>query len=140
MILQELANLYDRLAADPEIKIPGMGWSVENVSYRIRIDDNGRTTGVIPYVVGEGKEQRRFVKRIVPEHASRTSGIQPFFLCDNGCYLFCRARRGARKSLAPLPHCIKRCLRSLIIPQHERCSLSLIGGLRRMSCRAMTPV
>lgn len=88
MILQELANLYDRLAADPEIKIPGMGWSVENVSYRIRIDDNGRTTGVIPYVVGEGKEQRRFVKRIVPEHASRTSGIQPFFLCDNGCYLF----------------------------------------------------
>ena len=98
MILQELANLYDRLAADPEIKIPGMGWSVENVSYRIRIDDSGRTTGVIPYVVGEGKEQRRFVKRIVPEHASRTSGIQPFFLCDNGCYLFCLGKtRGEEK-------------------------------------------
>ena len=88
MILQELSHLYDRLLADPNVKIPTLGWGIEKVCYRIRIDADGRVTGAIPYVAGEGRDQRSFVRLLVPEHANRTSAILPFFLCDNGCYLF----------------------------------------------------
>ncbi len=96
MILQELCDLYDRLAADPshanEIARPG--WSREKVAWALVIDESGTVLGLYPVLQGE---KQKYQELMVPEHDGRTVGIKPFFLCDKGSYLLGIGDKRAQK-------------------------------------------
>ena len=87
MILKELVELYDRMIDDPNSLLPPFGWWRKKVDYRVRIGSDGEIVGILPYVVGEGKQQKDFIEMTVP-YGQRSSGMNPFFLCDNGGYFF----------------------------------------------------
>ena len=46
MILQELAKLYDRLSDDPDAEVPGRGTSIQNIGFRITLDEEGTLVGI----------------------------------------------------------------------------------------------
>ncbi len=95
MIMQELMNLYDRLAADEDELIARPGWTVEKVAWKITLTHAGNVTAIVPFTTGEGKEERPYAPRLVPEHVKRTSGVKPYFLCDSAAYFFALdAKRG----------------------------------------------
>ncbi|MCI7746538.1 MAG: type I-C CRISPR-associated protein Cas8c/Csd1 [Collinsella sp.] len=100
MILQELCRLYERMLADPECTVPPFGWTTEKVEWELVIDAQGDVKAVIPLAVGEGKVARRYQELLVPEHAGRTSGVKPYFACDNAKYLFGLDERRGEKYLA----------------------------------------
>lgn len=89
MILQELSNLYNRLAADPGSGVPLLGWSSEKVSFGIMLAEDGRVQSVVPYSSGTGKNASNYRIMNVPEHAGRSGkNPAPYFLCDTAKYLF----------------------------------------------------
>lgn len=97
MILKEMVELYDRMIDAPNSQLPPFGWWRKKVTYRVRIGSSGEVVGILPYVVGEGKQQKDFIEMTVP-YGERSSGVKPFFLCDNGGYLFgLDEKKGAEK-------------------------------------------
>ena len=88
MVLHELYSLYERMVKDPDYNVPTMGWSSEKVSWEIIIDREGFIREILP-LVSEGEERSEdYLVLQVPEHEPRSSGIKPYFCCDNGKYLF----------------------------------------------------
>ncbi|WP_346675626.1 type I-C CRISPR-associated protein Cas8c/Csd1 [Enorma phocaeensis] len=100
MILQELCRLYERMEADPECMVPLFGWTAEKVEWELVIDERGDVQAVIPLAIGDGKAARRYQKLLVPEHAGRTSGVKPYFACDNAKYLLGLDEKRGGKYLA----------------------------------------
>lgn len=90
MILKELGDLYDRLAADPELSgdIPLSGWSVEKVAWAIVLDRQGSVVGVVPQGIPDEKGKLRPSVMLVPEHDGRSGkNPKPYFLCDKAAFL-----------------------------------------------------
>ena len=93
MILDDLYRLYG-LKLDSKDVTP-RGWSREKVSWELCIDADGRLVSVLPRTTDD---KRQFVWMDVPEHGARTSGVKPFFLCDNASYfLGLDERAGVKK-------------------------------------------
>lgn len=88
MILSELSKLYDRYVDGPSASVPHRFWSFEKAAFRICLDAQGEVVSIVPYVTGEGREERKFVVLEVPEHVGRTSKVTPYFLCDTAAYFF----------------------------------------------------
>lgn len=89
MILQALVDYYEILSQKG--KIAKQGWSKENVSDRIILDEEGHLTGIISVrnMVRRGKRDVPVdAKMMVPEHAVKTSGVKASFLCDKYTYIF----------------------------------------------------
>lgn len=89
MILQALVKYYETLSKMG--KIVKQGWSKENVSDRIVLDEEGHLAGIISArnKVQRGKKEIHVdAKIIVPEHAVKTSGVRASFLCDKYTYVF----------------------------------------------------
>ena len=87
MLLEALVRRYESQAEKGDA--PRQGWSKADVSFALRIDENGKLVGVIDLRWDElrGKKTVRVPSQIsVPEPAKRTSGISPQFLCDNSSY------------------------------------------------------
>ncbi len=86
MILQELVALYDRLASNGEADLPTQGWSREQVSFALVIDDRGALVAV-----EDLRDTRdgtpRPARMTVPAHPKRSIAVEPAFLCDNSSYL-----------------------------------------------------
>lgn len=94
MILQALADYYERLADQDKVEQPG--WAKAKVSYGLELDLEGRLIGVIP-LKQEGKGKKAALVPLemkVPETVTRSSGISPNFLCDNSTYLLGIDRKG----------------------------------------------
>ena len=87
MILDDLNRYYEMKSRDPESGIAQYGWSIEKISWELRIDDSGQLISVVPLGSDDGK--KKFVPMRVPVHGSRTSAPKPFFLCDNASYFLC---------------------------------------------------
>ena len=85
MILQALYRYYERLEERGET-LPGDAYSAVAVSFVVQIDNDGSVKAVIPLVDEKGKPDKR--KYLVPKQVKRTSGINPYFLCDKAEYLF----------------------------------------------------
>lgn len=88
MIVRELCSLYNRMLEDPDRDVPVMGWSSEKVAWEIIIDQEGSVREVLPLASGETDGPVRYRVLKVPEHETRSSGIKPYFCCDNAKYLF----------------------------------------------------
>ena len=86
MIIQALVRYYDILAADKNVKIAKPGYSPANVSFILVISDTGELTNIMD-IRTDGKKKRAKVL-YVPYQESRTSGINPYFLCDKAQYVF----------------------------------------------------
>ena len=95
MILQALADHYDRLAEQGKVESPG--WCKAKVSYGLELDAEGRLIGVIPLKQEEvsGKKTILAAQEMkVPEMVTRSSGVSANFLCDNSGYLLGIDRKG----------------------------------------------
>lgn len=82
MILQALAEYYDRRAADPDSRIAPPGWEWKALPFIIEIDRRGSFVQLVdtrmPY------DKRMIAARyLVPKAVLRTSGVKPNLLWDN---------------------------------------------------------
>lgn len=89
MIVQSLNELYNRYAADLEMreKVPHPGMTSEKVEWELIISEEGRLLNIRSCSRGDGKGTNRYDVMLVPEHDGRTSGVKPYFLCDDASYL-----------------------------------------------------
>ena len=88
MILQALAEHYDRLAEQG--KVSREGWCMAKVSYGINLSKEGKVTGIIPLKTEEERGKKKVwvpQAMTVPEMVTRSSGVSANFLCDNSKYL-----------------------------------------------------
>ncbi|MEA3493563.1 MAG: type I-C CRISPR-associated protein Cas8c/Csd1 [Candidatus Margulisiibacteriota bacterium] len=82
MILRVLYDYYQTLVADPESGISQIGYSKEKVSFALLINKKGDLKDII-----ELREGKKPILMDVPQHAKRTSGVLPYFICDNPKYI-----------------------------------------------------
>ena len=95
MILQALADYYERLAEQGKVEKPG--WGRAKVSYGLELDTEGRLIGVIPLKQEEIRDKKTVLvprEMKVPEMIPRSSGVSANFLCDNSGYLLGIDRKG----------------------------------------------
>ena len=88
MILQALAEHYDRLAEQG--KVSREGWCKAKVSYGINLSKEGKVTGIISLKTEEERGKKKVwvpQAMTVPEMVTRSSGVSANFLCDNSKYL-----------------------------------------------------
>ncbi|MDR0913841.1 MAG: type I-C CRISPR-associated protein Cas8c/Csd1 [Oscillospiraceae bacterium] len=81
MILQALVQRYDDIGGAP------FGWKMRPCDFAIRLDEQGNVLKITPLEITEGKKKIR-KEFLLPEDPVRSSGIKPFFLCDNAKYFF----------------------------------------------------
>ncbi|MCQ4085962.1 type I-C CRISPR-associated protein Cas8c/Csd1 [Saccharibacillus sp. JS10] len=86
MIVQSLYERYEQLLQDPDSGMSKPGYSSDKVSFVLEIDRNGELLSIMDIRVASGKKQVP-VRKMVPEHPVRTSGIKPFFLSDKAEYI-----------------------------------------------------
>lgn len=83
MILQALYACYERMANDGRFEIARPGYSSQNVSFAIVIDEEGGYKTILD--LREGKRGRQLV---VPLQRGRSGkNPPPYFLCENSKYL-----------------------------------------------------
>lgn len=96
MILQALADHYERLSEQGKVESPG--WCKANVSYGLELDAEGRLIRLIPLKQEKeisGKKKSLVPREMrVPEMVTRSSGVSANFLCDNSGYLLGIDRKG----------------------------------------------
>lgn len=81
MILQALAEYYERQVREHPEKIAQPGWCSRQVAFMLELSPEGELVGVIP------PEDGRSWTRMVPEQVKRSAGIAANLLCDNATYL-----------------------------------------------------
>lgn len=87
MILQKLAEYYDRLERDPETDVAAFGFSRQKISFEIVLKPDGALVAVGDH---RTDSNGRLVARqmVVPGQAKPSgSGVNPCFLWDNAQYL-----------------------------------------------------
>ena len=84
MILQALCELaqHEELVKDPDYEIKLVRWL-------IAVRPNGEFVGPVRCTDNEEGHPARFR---VPRQPKRTSGVKPFFFCDNAQYVLCSAK------------------------------------------------
>lgn len=92
MILNALANYYDRLAADPDEKVAPYPFRKQNICYALVLRPDGTVTVDDIRMDKGGKPQPK--RLIVPYRKTRTSGAWPNFLWDNTGYVLGRDAKG----------------------------------------------
>ena len=88
MILKALTDYYECLVKQG--KVSEEGWSSAKVSYAITIDKDGMVRNIQSLLRETEMGKKRVmapISRNVPLQKGRSSGIAPYFLCDNAKYL-----------------------------------------------------
>ncbi|MFK7692020.1 type I-C CRISPR-associated protein Cas8c/Csd1 [Paenibacillus sp. HJGM_3] len=96
MIVQALYKRYLDLVQDPNSGVCEMYFSVGKAAYILELAQDGTLKAVTNAREQSGKK-RVPRSEIVPEQASRSSGISPYFLCDKAEYLIGYAPPDAKK-------------------------------------------
>ena len=89
MILSALVKRYENQLA--EGKIPKPGWSKSDVSFGLRLNEDGEIADVTNFRTATQRGKKSFIvskKMEVPEQITRSSNVLPYFLCDKAKYLF----------------------------------------------------
>ncbi|SDB61296.1 CRISPR-associated protein, Csd1 family [Desulfonatronum thiosulfatophilum] len=86
MILQALHSYYERMITDPDSGMPPYGTSIENISFALVLDKEGKLRGVED--LRETDDKKRFPRKMaVPAAVTRTSGVKANFLWDKAAYV-----------------------------------------------------
>lgn len=86
MILQALHGYYERMSAESDSGMPSYGTSVENISFALVLDADGKLRGIEDLRELEGKKLRPR-KMAVPAAEKKASAIKPNFLWDTTKYV-----------------------------------------------------
>ncbi|MBO4780051.1 MAG: type I-C CRISPR-associated protein Cas8c/Csd1, partial [Selenomonadaceae bacterium] len=89
MIIAALVKRYEQQLKAR--KVVGRGWSMTDISFGLRLYENGEIADVIDLrteVEGNQKNYLKPIKMAVPEQVRRSSNILSSFLCDNADYFF----------------------------------------------------
>lgn len=87
MFLKALCDYYDIL--DGKVDIPSYGYSNSKVNYVLYLSKEGELNNIGLFEDKIGKGNKRIPKLItVPFQKKRSSGVFPYFLCDNSKYVF----------------------------------------------------
>ncbi len=82
MILRELSNCYDLMLNSNKFEVSDFNSSVKRVSFKFIISEEGIIKQILDL-----QEKKKGIFMTVPLQVTRTSGVLPFFLCDNSKYL-----------------------------------------------------
>ncbi|KMY68406.1 hypothetical protein AAU61_01600 [Desulfocarbo indianensis] len=94
MILQSLADYYQRLVDDPEEDIALPGFSEAKISFALELSLDGELVDVIDLRTIKGKKNLRRTMRVPGAVAGKTSGIKPNFLWENTGYVLGADKKG----------------------------------------------
>lgn len=86
MIIQSLYRYYDILAKDENANIPKLGYSSAKVSFSLVISPDGILSHIIDLRSDDKKPKPKDME--VPIQKSRSSGVFPYFVCENAKYVF----------------------------------------------------
>lgn len=86
MIIQSLCRHYDILGRDENVDIPRLGYSSAKVSFALVISPDGVLLNIVDLRSDEKKPKPKNMD--VPIQKSRSSGVVPYFVCDNAKYVF----------------------------------------------------
>jgi CRISPR-associated protein Csd1 len=86
VILQALAEHYQRLVEEENSGVAPPGYSPAKVSHVILLDESGNLVDIRNIAVPKGKKQLPKVL-LVPQQVSRTSGVAANILCDSVAYV-----------------------------------------------------
>lgn len=98
MILAALNNYYNRLIEQGADDVPAFGFSQEQISFALVIDDKGELVDVISLIDTSGKKPRPRVMQ-VPQPPKRASNIAPCFLWDKTSYVLGLTRSESQKDV-----------------------------------------
>lgn len=101
MILQRLAELYDRLVAAGEAKLPPPGYSLQKVSFCIVLEPDGTLHGFEDMRLQDGKQMRPRTLTVPGQGKPSGSGLTPCFLWDSPEYLLGVSLDPAKAERAP---------------------------------------
>jgi len=101
MILNALANYYQRLADDPNTDIAPPGFERKPIDFLIVIDDAGKFVNLRDIREGAGKNRKGRVS-LVPKGVKRSSGIAANLLWDTSPYVLGKALPQKGKKLEDL--------------------------------------
>ncbi len=93
MILQALHGYYERMCADLDSGMPPYGMSMEDISFALVLDAEGKLQGIDDLRELEGKKLRPR-KRLVPIPEKKGNGIKPNFLWDTTSYVLGKDNKG----------------------------------------------
>jgi CRISPR-associated protein Csd1 len=86
MIIQSLCRHYDILEGDENVNIPKLGYSSAKVSFALVISPDGVLSHIVDLRSDDKKPKPKDMD--VPIQKSRSSGVFPYFVCDNAKYVF----------------------------------------------------
>ena len=86
MIIPSLCRCYDILEGDENANIPKLGYSSANVSFALVISSDGVLSHIIDLRSDDKKPKPKNMD--VPNQKSRSSGVFPYFVCENAKYVF----------------------------------------------------
>lgn len=86
MIIQSLCRHYDILDKDENANIPKLGYSSAKVSFDLVVSPEG----VLSHIIDLGSDDKKPKPKDmdVPIQKSRSSGVFPYFVCENAKYVF----------------------------------------------------
>lgn len=122
-MIGELINLYERFQRDG--KAPKYGYSVENVSYGLDIDEAGHVINLIPF--GKLVSNNFHMRMEVPTHASSTSGIKASFLCAKAPYLLGEDTKGKSERALKEFEAAKEYHKNIIIHPDDQASKAVLA-------------
>jgi len=97
MILQALAEYYDRLLADPAVDIAPLGFEQKGIDFLIILTADGEFDGLRDLREGGGKKKKGRLTR-VPKGVKRSSGVAANLLWDTAPYALGHLLRVDKKS------------------------------------------
>jgi CRISPR-associated protein Csd1 len=89
MILQKLAEYYDRVTADPKTSdaLPKPGYSTQKISFCVVLSPDGSLHQIETMMVPAGKRSVPQMKLVPGENKSSGQGLNPCFLWDTPGYM-----------------------------------------------------
>lgn len=97
MILQALAQYYDRLLGDPSVNIAPLGFEQKAIDFLIVLTDEGWFDGLRDLREGTGKKKKGRLTR-VPKGVKRSSGVAANLLWDTTPYVLGHLLRTDKKA------------------------------------------
>lgn len=97
MIIQALAEYYDRLLADPGVNIAPMGFEQKGIDFLILLTEDGTFDGLWDLREGPGKKKTGRPSR-VPKGVKRSSGVAANLLWDTAPYVLGHLLRVDKKN------------------------------------------
>jgi len=87
MILQRLAEHYDRIASNPENQLPRSGWSVQKISFCVVLNEDGTLHSFESLLEPDGRRSKPREMLVPGQNKPTGSAVTPCLLWDSSQYM-----------------------------------------------------